>query len=260
MHKLPKELLPKELVYLKDYFEMNDIEKARELLWSVTWRYGDEDSAEFEDLKEELGSEEEDFDSLCASLTQDQADCVIRRPDKFGIPCEHTLRCFDLHGQCRLGWLCHFTDTAPYVIAREGFRGETEMWELHTGGGRKRSEYALKQGYAFAFTAKQVDQAVYRGQGRPKYGTNAIMFRAPYLLMYHYGDNEKQAVFWTSTARDFVELEWTGEGWRVKPLQRAYAIPRNWPVFSDVQDAAQWVEDHADSYRRPFGLRGNPRL
>lgn len=100
------------------------------------------------------------------------------------------------------GWLVHFGDDAS-AIAYEGFdKGvgfvdKLALTTLHC------EDYKDHEGYNFAYTAGDASREGF-ARGMAKYGKEAVIFQAPYLLFYHGGDQEPQCIFWGPSARSIV--------------------------------------------------------
>ena len=100
------------------------------------------------------------------------------------------------------GWLVHFGDDAG-AIAYEGFdKGVNEVDKLSLTT-HHCQDYMDHEGYNFAYTARDASREGF-DRGMAKYGKEAVIFQAPYLLFYHDGDEEDQCVFWGPSARSIV--------------------------------------------------------
>jgi hypothetical protein len=90
------------------------------------------------------------------------------------------------------GWLVHFGRDAS-AIAYEGFdKGvyqvdKLALTHLHCG------DYTDHEGYNFAYRAEVASRYGF-DRGSAKYGDEAVIFQAPYLLFYHDGDQEPQCI------------------------------------------------------------------
>lgn len=144
-------------------------------------------------------------------------------------------------------WLVHFSDNAE-DIARDGFRRATyDMDELGYSNAKE------DEGYCFAFSADYVND-----WNANKYGREAVLFRASGVEGYHYGDEEKQVIFYNNDAKDIVYLH----------HDSAYG---EWYVESDitgnvihsadrVADLIQWVIANFNQYRRHLLYRNESRV
>jgi hypothetical protein len=95
-------------------------------------------------------------------------------------------------------WCIHFTSDA-YGIEEKGFTGGTpEVEDLAYTSAGKQKPYA---GYDFAFL---IDDNSVDFNG---YGNTAVIFRASGVLLLHYGDEERQVVFWGPSVKEFITIE-----------------------------------------------------
>lgn len=111
-------------------------------------------------------------------------------------------------------WLVHFSDDAD-DIASHGFRyGQPDERLLalttHFTDAVRRRE----PGWNFGFEAGSPE--AYVASRRSKYGRHAVLFRARHVLAMHYGDMERQAIFWGPSVRAFALLERDGSRWSVR--------------------------------------------
>lgn len=108
------------------------------------------------------------------------------------------------------GWLAHYTDAA-HDIERDGFtRGVADIYQLVLT--TQLGEYAKKgPGYNFAFEPSDVDRYA-RGRDGNKYGEQFVVFHAPYVYIWHYWDEEPQAIFWGPDATSITEV-WEEDGY-----------------------------------------------
>jgi hypothetical protein len=92
------------------------------------------------------------------------------------------------------GWLVHGTDlNSAYDIQEHGFKyGEPNFAGLAYTVGESR-----EQGYNFAIELEFFSNRTYL-----RYGNTIVLLRAPYVLTYHVGDEEPQAIFWGADATD----------------------------------------------------------
>jgi len=107
---------------------------------------------------------------------------------------------FDPPKVLRNTWLVHFTNDAD-AIERKGFRhGIDDPMRVglttHFGKAAK-----AQPGYTFAFRPEDVNRYAWK-MGRPKYGKEAVVFRADAVLAYHTSDEEDQAIAWGPEAKD----------------------------------------------------------
>lgn len=105
----------------------------------------------------------------------------------------------DYDGDIKNEWLIHFSNNAS-LIADEGFQYATsDMDDLgYSGCGSRIGKD--NEGWNFAF---RLDDAP-NGCG---YGTDVVLFRASGVLGYHFGDNERQVMFYNKDAKDLILIE-----------------------------------------------------
>jgi hypothetical protein len=115
-------------------------------------------------------------------------------------------------------WLIHFSDHA-YDIWKEGFtKGVDDLTRLGLTNYLSDFEKSYP-GYNFAFEALSRDalRASHYHMSRPKYGKNAVMFQSSGVPCYHYGDEEKQIIFYGKhiNPKNIVFLRNGGGTWEV---------------------------------------------
>lgn len=111
-------------------------------------------------------------------------------------------------------WLVHFSDDAE-DIASHGFKyGQPDERLLalttHFSDAVRRKE----PGWNFGFEAGSPE--AYVASRRSKYGRHAVLFRARHVLAMHYGDMERQAIFWGPSVSSSALLKRDGSRWSVR--------------------------------------------
>lgn len=206
----PTEGLSEPLRILYDTLDLSDAEKATELAYQapswLLWAglseggYGEladdyeqshyDTEAILPRIQEELGTEwlESWYDDYVPQLLQeDAADAP-------------SFLFFDRPKVLRDAWLVHFTSDAEKV-ARQGFRHGIDD-PMRVGLTTHFSKSAkTRPGYTFAFRPEDVNRYAW-SRGRPKYGKEAVVFRANAVLAYHTSDEEDQAIAWGPEAKD----------------------------------------------------------
>ena len=133
-------------------------------------------------------------------------------------------------------WCIHFTSDANN-IARKGFTGGTPEVEdiAYTNAGREK-HYA---GYDFAFLIN--DSSVdFNG-----YGDEAVIFRASGVLLLHYGDEQRQVVFWGPSVKELIPIkkEEYSSDWVIEGLDgQVFATGK-------PSELADWATDNLPQYR-----------
>lgn len=146
---------------------------------------------------------------------------------------------FDNAKENAAGWLVHSTNATD--LDYTGFRfGVEDMSGLaYTGGG-----FAGHggPGYNFAYEPESFERYGFN-RGRPKYGKWHYLLWVPsYLVAWHYGDQEQQAIFWGPSARNIIEIREDDGSWMMPQWQRS-------PRFSTVEELANWVDSNWEQYR-----------
>jgi hypothetical protein len=141
-------------------------------------------------------------------------------------------------------WLVHFSDNADNIKSSGFVYGVDQMDKLGltTYLGKIEKEFG---GYNFAFIADSKYALHAAKIGR--YGKHAVMFRAPGVKVYHYGDQEDQIIFYGKDVnpKDIVLiLNQYGE-WQVQGGHRGYIFKSE-----NFEDVVNWVEKNYAQYRK----------
>lgn len=96
--------------------------------------------------------------------------------------------------------LVHFSDRAA-DICQGGFeKGVADPTKLGLTG-QLHPDERRREGYNFAFRAGDVDQYAQRSRSNEwKYGSSAVVLEADAVIVWHFGDEEPQAIFWGPNA------------------------------------------------------------
>jgi hypothetical protein len=145
-------------------------------------------------------------------------------------------------------WLVHKTDD-PDGICHAGFTiGMDDLSRL--GLTTYYKDAGKRGGYNFAFPAN--DNRSIRA-AEDKYGSDAVIFRASGIEVYHYGDEERQVIFRGSEAHDIIPVYKNSEGWNLADDDHGK------PVFQAdyLWQIVQWVENHYAQYRKVIVKRAS---
>jgi hypothetical protein len=201
--------LSEPLERLYDTLNLSDAQRAEELAYSASWLLwqglseGGNDA--LADAYEESGYDTEDIlrrikDELGAGWLERWYDDYypqLLQQDAAEAP---SFLFFDRPKVLRNAWLVHFTADAERV-ARQGFRRGVED-PMRVGLTTLLSQSQKRTpGYTFAFRPGDVNRYAWN-RGRPKYGKEAVVFRADAVLAYHTSDEEDQAIAWGPEAKD----------------------------------------------------------
>lgn len=138
-------------------------------------------------------------------------------------------------------WLVHFSDEAA-GIARDGFlHGHPDERTLGLTTWFVDSVRKAEAGWNFGFRATSGDanNAAYNR----KYGRDAVLFQAPGVRAYHWGDEEEQVIFWGPSAKRFIPLHRDSDrdGWYVADTKTGEPVREG--TFREV---VAWATDHFD--------------
>lgn len=212
-----------DLEALIAYLSMSDEDKAVDFVYDQTWVVKNEttaveDAIEDADTSQEVVEELQEFaddeDIFSGDLSEEAIRAIAKHLD-IDRATEHlaayepgdvpTWNVATLDKQdIQNGWLVHASDHAS-SIERKGFtRGVSDLTKL--GLTTHLPEFYKEDvGYDFAFTPNDFSHYGFYA-GRPKYGNGLVIFKAPYVLIWHYGDGEPQAIFWGPDATDIHQV------------------------------------------------------
>lgn len=153
-------------------------------------------------------------------------------------------------------WLIHFSDNA-YDIWKNGFIYATNDIDNLAYSGAGSIKNKDNEGYDFAYLASEFGKYAFDWRnGKPKYGDEAVMFRASGVKATHFGDEEEQVMFYNKDAKDIVYLQYTEyNGWYVESNNGR-------PLYmnDDLEKVVAWVEQNYDQYRKHLEYRKAHRV
>lgn len=252
-----KEYVTNDMIYLRDYFKMSEEQKKSGLPYEFYYFFDKfkrdegvdveipEDVDEYE-LPEWLEiNDKETFNSfadyLYGKITDYTLDIAASEYPAWSY--------FDDNPKLiKNTWLIHFTDDAD-GIARNGFKyGVTEIDKL--GMTTNLAEFDKKYGgYNFAFRADNFNRhykSRHGWRGEPKYGREAVLFRASGMELYHYGDEEPQVIFYGNTARNIIPITDRDRKWAVYSRYNGRLLFED----DDLEKVVYWVIRNYEQYRR----------
>jgi len=245
------------VLYMRDYLTMGAVDEGRELALMYPHAFAEwfeangeqyyEDEDQFENAVNELADAEGDMYSV------EIPDSVMEAFRESGIEAEviqyadsPTFLHMDFEKLVKNQWLIHFTKDAR-ALACGGFKygiANFDRLGLTTHYTDKAKESG---GYNFAYLIDDFERYGRSDRGGSwKYGDECVVFKAAGALVHHWGDEERQVIFWGKTARDIVAL-WEGDGgW-----QTDYDS-RDKPCFAseNLRDVVDWVAANFDQYKR----------
>lgn len=255
----PEEMEPKvayynnDILWLKSYLTMSDAEKGEELSRTFTPTFTEYIENNFPEVWETVKDRVEDgyLDSpegipseVFAGFYKDDSDQFMQM-DPAECP---SFMHMDYEGIVKNQWLIHKTDDAD-GICRSGFTyGMSDLSKLGLTTWFKNEGMDKKEGgYNFAFLTR--DAAAAEG----KYGSEAIIFRASGLMVYHYGDEETQVIFRGSEAHDIIPVYKQDGQWALSTDNRGT------PAFQadSLSDIVEWIRTHYSQYRKVIVKRAS---
>lgn len=143
-------------------------------------------------------------------------------------------------------WLIHFTGDAE-KIAKEGFKlGVNEFHKL--GLTTRLGEFEkMDGGYNFAFLLKDYYDYSYEGLNEFKYGTEAVVFRASGIKIFHEADYEPQVIFYGKTAKNIIPITGGDKGhWAIKNKFSSEIYRED----DDLTIVVDWLTQNYPQYRK----------
>lgn len=148
-------------------------------------------------------------------------------------------------------WLIHFSNNAN-KISYQGFKHGTEDFDnlAYSYAGETAGKF---EGYDFAYTLEGAKHYAFLSRGAwgrvPKYGKEAVIFRASGVKLWHHGDDEEQVIFWGPIAKDIIYLEFDEETseWYISSTKRdGQVLYKN----EDIDEVISWIQNNYDQYRK----------
>lgn len=155
----------------------------------------------------------------------------------------------DYEGTVNNQWLLHMTDNLD-GISKEGFSYGVQMDELAYTPARGTTKYKYGAGYNFAFRLCDANHA------EGTYGHYAVLFRASGILIYHYGDEEHQVIFYGPSAHDIIIIDNDYGDWVIDSRITGNRLVR----FTKLEDACNWAINNLPQYNRHLFGKVNPRV
>ena len=231
------EYVNNEVVSLIQYFSQTDEEKKKYLPYSLPWLFekfladtdsdysiDDKDDFDIGDIPKDL--QEEYGEWLFYNVTNGQLDIEAVDYPAWSY--------FDKPILIKNQWLIHFTDNAN-DIAREGFKfgvSEQDKLGLTTHLGEFDKKYG---GYNFAYMLSDFMRYGVPDYNRGtefKYGSNAVIFRASGIKLWHSSDNEPQVIFWGETAANIIPIIESDDA--------------KWAIFSNKTNRVLYASDNLE--------------
>jgi hypothetical protein len=225
-----KEYLDKDwMMPLKRFMHMDEVSEAVECAYSSPWRFKcwvEENKDVMETIEQMVENEEirpdifdlddvefvEYADDLFKGRLKDFAQSFIEYTSASG---DRDIPLFvvasykrDIHNE----WLVHMTNNLS-GISNEGFNIGVTIDELAYTPGLGTTNGKYGPGYNFAFTADEAYVAEHSG-----YGKYCVLFQGSGIMIWHYGDEQNQVIFYGPTAKNLIFITKSDEysNWCVK--------------------------------------------
>lgn len=244
-----------EIVYLKKYFNMTDEQKKEDLIYSFSYLFPVFLEKETDQSLEDLGLDEDDGIDIIKEKYPEEvsqfADWLTKQlnVDQYIMPQEKPSWYYmDYEKDIKNQWLVHFSDEAFQIEKDKTFKyGVDDLTKLGltTYMGKIDKQYG---GYNFAYRVEDVKKYGRELRHVYKYTTNGrgVIFRASGILVYHWGDEEKQVIFYGKTATNIISFFYSGGKWRITSLKSGNKLVE----FDELEDLLFWVQKNYDQYRR----------
>ena len=134
-------------------------------------------------------------------------------------------------------WCIHFGNDSQ-SIAKNGFTSGTyDIDKLGITG--RRDDMGVGYNFAYLVNDRNVDLS--------KYGDEAVIFRTSGVLVYHYGDEEHQVIFWGPYAHDFIPIK---QGYGGYDDYEVYGLNGQVLYSGKPSEIANWASTNLGQYRK----------
>ena len=190
-----------------DEFKQNDI-----IEYNDNWRYFYKfisEKYDYEFDEEELEKIEDYCNEYDEAILEDILDGKYKDYKKefadwlnYYAPSWPTSNVMDYTKDINNGWLIHFSDNA-WQIWQEGFQYATDSIDRLGYSNAGSTKGKSSEGFDFAYNAESnFTRYMFNRWGEPKYGNEAVMFRASGVQATHFGDEEEQVMFYNKDAKN----------------------------------------------------------
>ena len=259
------EYITSDIVYLRDYFKMSAEDKKRHLPQEYSYLFDDFLQDEGIDLEDSIGGETDIDESIELVewlernnhyLFDEFANYLYDRVTTHDLPIPDSeypaWSFFDDRTQLiKNQWLIHFTEEAQ-KIAEEGFRyGVDDMTKL--GLTTQLGEFDKKYGgYNFAYTLNDFNRygkSDYMGGNKEyKYGSEAVIFNASGIKVWHHGDGEPQVIFYGNTAKNIIPII-GGDQYKYGVYNKGGRLLYE---NDEMEAMVKWITNNYQQYRKQF--------
>jgi len=249
------EALSNQLMYLQRYLNMprddRDINRAHANTWNILEFLGEIDY----ELPAELEGQE-DYDIVDWLDNNDKptlikyGESLLNNRQYLDSSEQELYDAVDDRGFVRNEWLVHFSDDAYTIWRQQKFSYGTpyEDYQRLALTTHFTSEAKKYGGFNFAYELYDVKNYAFGNHGgRPKYGSEAILFRGDGIKIYHYGDDEPQVIFdGKSTNPPLIYIKYLDDGWQIDSNVTNGKLIR----FDDIEKIGEWVHWNYAQYRK----------
>ena len=221
--------------YFKNANKMSDEDKAIDLAYNFDYLI--QDFMNEYDIDDDI--DEYDVDAFAEVLSDyDMYDEFIRYCERNADDQDLPSWCHEMY--CRVvknEWCIHFGNDSQ-SIAENGFTSGTDNIEKLGITGRKDN---MGVGYNFAYLVND------RNVDLSKYGDEAVIFRTSGVLVYHFGDEEHQVIFWGPYAHDFIPIK---QGYGGYDDYEVYGLDGQVLYSGKPSEIANWASTNLGQYRK----------
>jgi hypothetical protein len=253
-----KEYVTNDIISLRNYLNMSEGDKKRDLPHEYYWLFDDFLIAKYIDYEKPDDYEDYEFMEWLEENDKDMydrfADYLYKNVTHFNLPIhdsEYPAWAFLVDAKIvKNQWLIHFTNDAE-GIAKDGFtKGVDEISKL--GLTRFLSDFDKKYGgYNFGYALGdylRYGRSVYGNYGF-NYGDEAVIFRASGIKSFHRGDREQQVIFYGNTAKNIIPIKKTNKGeygeYGIYDMRDGKLLYEN----NNLSKVVNWVVKNYDQYR-----------
>lgn len=247
--KLLLEYITNPIIDLKNYLNLSDDEKIEELLMSGhvpdidEYLMANTDGSTYDKYKDVPEYEipqvarrnDPDVYKLLYNYVEHNMDNILCSIMDYqpGYPSWHLM---EYRNIVKNQWMIHFSNSAYSIYHDKKFDNlmndytMLSLTTMHKSNTYNRSS----DGFGFSFVIDDIHK-----NSSERYGSNAVMFRASGIQVYHSGDEEYQTIFYGPTAHDFVFLKNDSYEWSVNDFYKS----------DNVIDVVNWVVSNYDQYK-----------
>lgn len=250
--------------YLKQSRNNNEFQLDERIQFNDNWIYFYQfisENYDFEFDEEELQQIEEFCDDYDEALLEDilngkyseYKSAFVKWLDSHGKGYYPTASVMDYTKDINNSWLIHFSDNA-WKIWQEGFQYATDSIDRLGYSNAGSIKGKSNEGFDFAYNAESnFTRYMFNRWGEPKYGEEAVMFRASGVQATHFGDEEEQVMFYNKDAKDIVYIQYSY-------VENERSCGDEWCLFGnneqivyhnkDIDKVVIWVMRNFDQYRK----------